>query len=161
MTRTIVIECPDCGGTGLYKGKNEKGTCAVVCFKCNGTGKTEFTYNEFEGRKEMNDVTRVFGASFGYVHYDCDHVTDEGETLHFSQYGCSYEDWKNGAVPAPMEELYCPNLCSLLYGFKGLVTLPSCLIGCRTGSFTSIPLCSFLPKKEQCWEEWHKKYGQP
>ena len=48
MKRTIVIECQACGGTGLYKGMAERDGAAVVCSCCNGTGKTEFTYNEFE-----------------------------------------------------------------------------------------------------------------
>lgn len=96
MKRTITIECKFCGGTGLYKGMAERDGCAVICSSCQGTGKTEFTYNEFEGRKPMENVTRVFEGSFGYIHSDKNCTTEEGKTIHFSQYGCTYEEWQKG-----------------------------------------------------------------
>ena len=50
--KKIIIECSSCKGTGLYKGVSERDNCAVVCSVCNGTGKVDFFYNEFEGRKK-------------------------------------------------------------------------------------------------------------
>ncbi len=153
MKRTIIIECQACGGTGLYKGIAERDGAAVVCSHCHGTGKTEFTYNEFEGRKEMDGVTRVFEGSFGYVHTDKDTTTEEGRTLHFSQYGCSYEEWKAGVEPTPMEELYCP----YIYRNRGIGNEPCsrCKTGCK-GWGGSISDCKFYSDKAKCWEEWHK-----
>lgn len=37
MTRTIIIECQACKGTGLYKGMAERDGAAVVCSHCHGT----------------------------------------------------------------------------------------------------------------------------
>ncbi len=152
MKRTIVIECPSCKGTGLYKGVWERDGAAVICWDCKGTGKTEFTYNEFEGRKEREDVTRVFEGNFGYTHSDKDTTTKEGVTFHFSKYGCSYEEWKKGIKPTPMEELYCP----YVYCNEGRGNEPC--NRCKQGlkGFGSISNCKFYSDKAKCWEEWHK-----
>ena len=58
--KKIIIECSSCKGTGLYKGVSERDNCAVVCSVCNGTGKVDFFYNEFEGRKKMNWCKKSF-----------------------------------------------------------------------------------------------------
>ena len=141
MKRTITIECQACGGTGLYKGMCERDGAAVVCEQCHGTGKTEL---------------RVFVGSFGYFHTDKDTSTEDGKTLHFSQYGCSYEDWKAGVKPTPMEELYCP----YIYRNLGIGNAPCsrCKTGCA-GIGGRISACRFYSDKAKCWEEWHKKNG--
>jgi len=38
------IECPSCNGTGLYCGMGEKEGVAVVCCKCQGSGKYHYVY---------------------------------------------------------------------------------------------------------------------
>lgn len=153
MKRTIVIECQSCDGTGLHK---QSDGAAVECRYCGGTGKTEFVYNDFEGRKEMKGVTRVFPCcasdhNYHYVHTDKDLVTREGETLHFSQYGCSYTDWKNGVKPAPMEEMYCP----AEYQLKVCSDVENAPCSrCKSGA--AIGGCQFYWDKAKCWKEWHK-----
>ena len=154
MERTIIIECTSCGGTGL---EQESDVAAIVCYDCKGSGKTEFTYNEFEGKKEMKGVTRVFPfVSYCSHHYyscsDKDFESTDGEILHFSQYGCSYQEWKNGVKPKPMEELFCPTEYFLEDG-DDLENAPCCR--CKSGA--SIGGCIWYYDKAQCWKEWHKK----
>lgn len=155
MERTIIIECKACGGTGLHREKKSN-RAAVECCKCGGTGKTEFTYTEFEGRKEMKGVNRVFPVcacyhNNGYFTADKDYVTRDGEVLHFSKYGCSYTEWKNGVKPAPMEEMYCPTeYC--LEDTSHTENAPCSR--CESGK--SLSGCLWYDSKEKCWEEWHK-----
>ena len=153
MERTIIIACKACCGTGLHK---ESDGAAVECHQCGGTGKTEFTYTEFEGRKNMNGVTRVFPCCASDNNYksfytDKDYETRNGNTLHFSQYGCSYDDWKDGVKPSPMEEMYCPaEYC--LTNTSDVENAPCSL--CESGA--SLGGCVWYYNKAKCWEEWHK-----
>lgn len=104
------IECTSCGGTGLYRGLPGRGGAAAVCLSCSGSGKMHLVheYKAFEGRKERTDVTRVFKTSGGYVLSDKNTITDDGKVIHFSEAGCSYKDWLNGAEPKPIRDLHCP-----------------------------------------------------
>lgn len=152
MERTIIIECKSCLGTGLNK-KNDG--AAVECCNCKGTGKTKFTYNEFEGIKQLKGVTRVFPclATYHDNHFytDKDYETAEGEILHFSNYGCSYEEWRKGAKPTPMEEMYCP----AEYCLKDPTDIENAPFSrCKSGA--SIGGCNWYCEKAKCWEEWHK-----
>lgn len=61
--KTITIECPDCRGTGLYKGFMERDGEAVICVRCSGTGAQELRYNEFTSRKDKAGVRRVRAGS--------------------------------------------------------------------------------------------------
>ena len=61
--KSITIECPDCRGTGLYKGFMEAQGEAVICVRCSGSGAQELRYNEFTGRKDKTGVTRVRAGS--------------------------------------------------------------------------------------------------
>lgn len=108
MMKTVEIECPSCKGTGLYAGICERDGAAVVCTTCGGKGYTTYSYNEFTGKKVKEGVKRVFQKTCGYIHGSEDYTTPEGKVIHFSQYGCTYEEWLNGKEPTPMEELYCP-----------------------------------------------------
>lgn len=58
MKHTIVIECPPCEGTGLLMVDETAGT-AITCDQCKGTGKVDFTYNEFTGRKHRPHVQKI------------------------------------------------------------------------------------------------------
>lgn len=57
--KSLTIECPDCGGTGLYQGFAEPTGTAVVCHACGGRGYKVFLYNEFTGRKKKKGIHRV------------------------------------------------------------------------------------------------------
>lgn len=143
----ITIQCSACNGTGLYKGCAERDGAAVVCYRCNGAGKTEFSYEEFTGRKERKDVKRVYDGSHGYVISDQDFSKD-GKTVKFSEGGCTYEEWLNGATPKPIKDLYCP----YIHNNRGIGNEPleRCKRGCR--GFRSISDCDFYNDKITCWE---------
>lgn len=151
--KTIVIECQSCGGTGLYKGVAERGDCAVVCYMCKGTGKTTFTYKEFTGRKLRDGVKRVFARSVGYAHSDKDFTTKEGETIRFSEGGCTYQEWLRGEEPKPVKDLYCP----YLWENKGVGNEPCsrCNKGCI--GLGLISSCDFYEDKANCWKEYEAK----
>lgn len=145
--KKLIIECQNCKGTGLYKGMSERDSCAVICSSCYGTGKVEFHYNEFEGRKVRSDVKRVFKSSCGYVHSHEDVTTDEGKTIKFSEGGCSYEEWLNGTEPKPVEDLYCPYIWNNTG--MGHEPLNDCDKYCGFGSISS---CKKYNYKKECWE---------
>lgn len=147
----IKIECPECKGTGLYKGMAERDGCAVICNKCAGTGFVYFHYNEFTEKKKRNDVKRVFERTCGYVHSAENVVCDDGKELHFANYGCTYEEWLNGETPKPMEELYCP----FIYYNKGYGSEP--LPKCNIDLGQRISDCKFYSDKANCWKEYHEK----
>lgn len=146
MKKTITIECATCLGTGLYKGMNERDSSATVCTRCKGTGKVDFAYNEFHGRKLRTDVKRVFGNTCGYAHSDKDATTQEGRLIKFSEGGCTYEEWLNGAEPKPVKELYCP----YIWNNKGIGNEPlrDCKEHCGFGSISN---CNIYDKKHECW----------
>lgn len=99
------VYCGSCKGTGLYKGFAEKGGAAVVCYSCKGSGKIHIRqqYESFKGRKNRDDVTRVYQTAGGYG------ITDQDiNGIQFSQSGTSYERWKLGDDPKPIKDLHCP-----------------------------------------------------
>lgn len=150
------VECPECSGTGLYKGFAEQDGCAVVCSSCKGTGKYKFQYEykEFKKRNIRKDVKRVFDGSHVYGCSAKDYTDKEtGKTIHFSKYGCTYEEWLKGIKPKPVEELYCPYIyvgCS--YGNEPLKK-------CRKNVGNFVSKCKEYYNKEQCWKEYWKIKG--
>ena len=62
------IECPSCGGTGLYQGMGEGKGTAVICHSCEGSGSYmySYSYNDFTGRKIKEGIQRVYLTGFGY-----------------------------------------------------------------------------------------------
>lgn len=150
--KTIHIECPSCQGTGLYVGMGEHDGAAVVCHTCKGKGHTTYSYEEFTGRKHRKGVKRVYRSGYGYSISAKDIVLDNGKTIHFSNAGCDYFEWLNGAEPEHIKELYCPYIADN----KGMGNEP--LERCRKGcvGFGSISDCKFYKEKEQCWSELEK-----
>lgn len=152
MEKTITIECKSCKGTGLYKGMAEKDNCATVCTVCRGTGKSDFTYNEFEGKKLRTDVKRVFGNTCGYIHSDKDTTTRDGKLIKFSEGGCTYEEWINGNEPNPVKDLYCP----YIWNNKGIGNEPleDCKEHCK--GLGNISNCEIYHRKHECWTKLEK-----
>ena len=154
---TVKIECTSCSGTGLYKGAMERDACAVICSTCGGTGMQEFTYTPFSGRKEATGIRRVFEASFGFIHSDQDVRTHHRE-IHFSKFGASYEDWKRGIAPKPVEDLDCPAYWNY-YNHRDIHPCSRCRSGCN--KVPHIRDCYFSDDKAKCWKEWHKNNDKP
>jgi len=147
-------ECPACKGTGLYKGIGEGDGFAVVCARCNGTGKAHFrmTYQEFRGRHSRDDVNRVLETNPGLrVSVN----TEEGLT-HESFGGMSYADWAAG-LPFPpgseMRNYTCPAWWYQLADSKKKPHWDQCP-GC--GIFCN---CPHFPNKAACWARWDQEYS--
>jgi len=155
MTHKITIECKSCSGTGLYQGMGERDGAAVVCSNCNGTGHVEFSYNDFTGKKVLEGVTRVYQKGFGYCIGTKDIITDKGDLIRFSKFGCTYEEWLNGKTPRHIEDLQCPYLCDN----RGMGNEPCSR--CQEGlpGFGTITSCTFYSDKAKCWKEYNKKNG--
>lgn len=151
--KTIIIECPSCNGTGLYKGMAERDKCAVVCHNCKGSGKTEYSYNDFTGRKVREDIDRVFEDSCGYVHSSKNVTCEDDKIIKFEEGGCTYKEWLNGAEPKPVKDLYCP----YIWDNRGMGNEPCSR--CKEGikGFGRISNCTFYSDKAKCWEEYEKK----
>ena len=66
-TVEVDVECSACRGTGLYVGMCENDGAAVVCVKCNGTGKVHMSLTPFTGRRKRDGVTRVFETNPGFI----------------------------------------------------------------------------------------------
>ena len=98
---TVLAECTDCGGTGLYTGFTCHEGATSECEKCKGTGAITISYTPFSKRKEKEGVKRVFANVRWKNVYPDVHEFDDGSVVDFSQYGCTYEEWKNGEKPIP------------------------------------------------------------
>lgn len=153
MDKTIQIECPSCKGTGLYKGYAEKDDCAVICANCAGKGFINYSYNEFHGLKKREGIKRIFASSCGYIHSAYDVISKDGNTINFEKYGCTYEEWLNGAEPKPVEDLYCP----YIYFNQGIGNEP--LLDCQENHIcgTTISSCKKYLQKADCWAKFWKK----
>jgi len=155
LSDVIEIECDACKGTGVYVGFAEREGAGVVCNRCNGTGKIDFKYTKFTGRKKRDDVKRVYISGYGYVISTKDVVMQNGRVMNGSEGGCTYEDWWNGTGDPwnPITGLYCP------YIWKntgiGNEPLERCKEGCNLGS--RISNCKFFEQKEECWKEYFDK----
>lgn len=156
--QTIEIVCKDCNGTGLYVGMAERNGAAVICNKCNGTGCKKFTYTPFTERKLRKGIERVYENGHGYVIGSADITTEEGKTIHFSQYGCTYEEWLSGVKPIPIKELCCPyqhTYQELRYKDVNALYESRCSHSLRLSD--RIKDCKLYKCKETCWEIYDKE----
>lgn len=101
---TVIAECKDCNGTGLYIGWNCHDGAASTCDSCKGTGSVTIKYTPFTGKKEKKGITRVFSNVRWRHVYPEKHRFDDGKVIDFSEYGCTYEEWKDGVTPRPIPE---------------------------------------------------------
>lgn len=142
MVETKQIECPECDGTGIIKAGYEKDGAGRECTHCNGTGYTTINYTLFTERKLRTDVKRVYRSN-GYVVSAEDH-----DGIHFSQYGCSYDEWISGVTPKPVEEIECPFQAT----HQSWRECPMIKNGIRIGY---IPHCENRKNMKECWNEYH------
>lgn len=155
---SISIECMACDATGLYIGFGEIDGAAVICSKCNGTGKVDFEYQPFTKKRIRDDVVRVFKGSFGFVHSASNVMQDDGFVLAFASAGCTYEEWLNGAEPKPVKELYCPYYWTdqgLKNNEVNNLYRNCCSEGFRRGDY--IYNCKHFSKKQWCWATFEAK----
>ena len=89
MKTKVDAECEACRGTGLYVGMCEKDSTAVVCVRCDGTGKVELQYTPFESRHDRNGIHTVYRSRGTFI------ATGVGPTGG----GISYAEFKAGKMP--------------------------------------------------------------
>lgn len=101
---TKQAQCPDCGGTKIYVGPNCHDGAGVVCANCEGKGWVPIRYTPFVPGKKRTDVTRVFEAEKYRTFFSTNHTFEDGTTVNYSEFGCTYEEWENGEAPKPWPE---------------------------------------------------------
>jgi hypothetical protein len=146
-------ECESCKGTGLYNGFAEKDGARVICTSCDGKGvvPVDCVWNKFVERKIDKGAKRVYTNGMGYGITDKD-VTVDGKFFPFSQYGCSYEEWKSGVQPKPLEFLGCPyqeTRQSLQSKDKNGLYKTRCNKGLGCGYISD---CKYFHDKATCWK---------
>lgn len=143
---TLDIVCTACSGTGLYVGMGERNGAAVVCYRCQGTGRQAYTYEPFTERKAPPDTVTTVHVARGYG-------LDSS-----SRGGLPIEQWQPGAIVPADEAYYCP----FIYTNQEWCSNPDLLpqIGkptpprMPTGQISS---CKHWANKSRCWalfREW-------
>ena len=137
--QTVSAECMECQGTGLKTGIGERGSLAVVCNSCRGSGEKPMTYMPFQGRQTRDDVTRVVQTNPGIV------LRPE-----LTQGGVSYQEWQQNPESASklgreVREYYCP---AWWYRTGNPALSPDWEECQGTASYAKCPL---FPKKGECW----------
>jgi hypothetical protein len=85
---TGAVECATCNGTGLYVGVCEQDGAAVICRACHGTGCNVVTlqFKKFKGRRQRDNVVRVFDTSCGYK-ISANNVIVDNKQINFEDAG--------------------------------------------------------------------------
>jgi hypothetical protein len=147
------VKCPDCGGTGLYVGMGEKIGAAIVCYKCNGTGKYHFVYQyeKFIKREDKTGIKRVYKCNPGIC-------IGENDKIRLEDFGgVDYTQWiKNGKFPEKSEDrkYTCPAWWYQTSDYKKKPDWNECL---PCGSFSN---CDHFIDKAQCWDRFDKEQGE-
>ncbi len=149
------VECPACGGTGIYSGIAEGEGVGVVCYKCYGTGmfEYEYKYTPFTGRKHKSGIKRVYksGSRFklglGKIDFDGAGVID------MDKEGISYDEFLIHKLPEYIKRLDCPmsanqGACHKVSGFV------NCCNELNGGWINLISSCKMQPKKADCWKRF-------
>lgn len=86
---SIDVECQSCSGTGLYRGMCEGPGEAVVCLRCDGSGKAVIHYKPFTGRQERDGVKTVRRSQGSLI---IGPVGGAGKAI-------TYDEFKRGKMP--------------------------------------------------------------
>jgi hypothetical protein len=152
----MYIECHSCVGTGLYSGMAEGKGAAVVCNRCNGTGRFhyEYSYKEFTGRKELPGIDRVYLSGYGYM-IGTGKINFSGVgRVDMDKEGVSYGEFLSGKMPEHIKSLACPMLAnqSACYDIKGFIDKCNELSG---HYFSRITDCTYQRNKSLCWKRFY------
>lgn len=56
---SIIVECDECDGTGLRRGKDT----ALICYKCGGRGALKLTFTIYTGRRKTRGIKEIRGGN--------------------------------------------------------------------------------------------------
>jgi len=152
----LVVECPSCEGTGVYKGMGEGRLTAVVCYPCDGTGayKYSYSYKDFTKRNTVTDVERVYLSGMGYkLGLGKIKFSDIGE-IDMDKEGVSYLEFINGKKPHHIKKLGCPMRADqgACHNKEGFTAECDRLHGGWIGKITT---CKEYPNKKKCWDRFY------
>lgn len=148
-----VEQCGHCAGTGLYVGYGERNGAAVVCSRCDGTGRREMTheYVEFSGQRYRDDVRRVYRCNPG-IGIDATIVPG----------GAPYEEWVEdpeivNTRGREIREHSCPAWwCQSVGDFRMKPKWEIC-----PPAGTAFHQCINFPKKSGCWARFDREAEAP
>lgn len=155
-TIDLNVECPHCGGTGLYMGMAERNGAAVVCHQCKGTGCYHFVYEykEFIRRKVHKEAQRVFQHNPGIA------IGEKADgSLKLEDFGgMHYQAWWDGK-PFPagseMRSFTCPAWWYQSVNYKLKPDWNEC-----AGPGSSFSACEHFGSKGHCWARWDREFGR-
>jgi hypothetical protein len=152
------VNCPHCGGTGIYSGMSESDGVGVVCHYCKGTGCFEYKYKYtlFNGIKKRSNIKRVYRPGSMYT-LGLGKINIEGVgEIDMDKEGVSYSEFLEGKEPKYIETLQCPmSYCQHeCHEIEGFVEECNNLNGSYINYF---PDCKHQSKKSECWERFNKK----
>ena len=147
-------KCNACKGTGIYVGLAERDGAGVVCHTCKGSGcKTIVVeWEEFDGREERSDVSRVVEVNPGIC-------IGEGKSASYDLHdfgGMSYQEWRFGKPFPPKSEMrkfVCP---AWWYQTADYQRKPN-WDKCTCGVFSA---CKHFHEKSKCWAQWDREFGE-
>lgn len=147
MTIEFDEKCQACKGTGIYRGMAERDGYAVVCRRCNGTGKFHFVhqFEAFDQREVCKGVHTVVEFNPG--------ICLGGKAGAYNFGGISYTDWLEGKPfpqGAEMREYTCPYWWYQTANYNKRPRWKECNEGCR-GAFSK---CLYFSEKHTCWERF-------
>ena len=149
MTVQWVQECETCKGTGIHVDWTEGDSgVGIVCRDCKGTGRVEksFTYREFTGLKERDDIRTVVSCNPG--------IDMRGGT----QAGIPYNTWLEEPELVRSRffedrESVCPAWWYQVADSDNRPEWDECTLG-------SFPRCKHFSDKTKCWERFDKEQDE-
>lgn len=146
MKQKIEAQCSSCNGSGLYSGMAESGDLAVVCSRCDGSGKMTITYTPFTGRKKRRGIKRVILTNTGYKL--------NAELV--GSYGLTYKEWWDGKLFVPGTEVRNYSCPASWYQSADYDRKPN-WDECAASLGLSWSECKHYANKEKCWERWDRE----
>lgn len=148
-------KCESCKGTGIYVGMAERDGAGVVCHTCKGTGARDVViqYEDFTGRVERSDVSRVYATNPGIV------IGEGGDRFRLSDFGgIPYEEWLSGRRferGTENRRFTCPYWW---YQSADYGQVPK-WDECHESLGRSFSQCPHFPNKHRCWARFDEEQG--
>jgi len=143
--QSIDVECSSCDGTGLYSGMAERDGLAVVCHRCDGSGKQTLKFIPFTGRRTATGVRRVIEVNPGMM-LSPDIIGNAG---------LPYEEWDRGPGFPPgseVREFCCPAEWYQSADYARKPRWDEC-----AGPGRTFARCEHYDKRGACWKRFDRE----